>query len=258
MKNVIFISTLLAAGTLAANAATEPTGTYEDEKGNKQYFNFSGGGSDPYRLDLFSGKYKKVEINSNPSINSVIVVIESDVTFDGFTFNGVSKGGSDFYGEPNSVLGGDIVLSNISTSYIFSRLSSGTHFSIDSNSVVAFRPNIWDIKNTMNLSTSLIEGAGTIGMTSTDTFTLNFLSEEVLKKTQTISLVSAETQLYEGYSRFGDIAITVDGKAVSNYTATQINGGRDISIKFVPEPSMFGLLAGTLALALAGTRRRRK
>ena len=255
MKNLILTTTFIAAGTLAAFAA-EPTGTYIDEGGNTQNFVFEKRGP-YYRLNLYSGTYKNVLISSNDSgYDGVrVYLIGSGVTFEGFTFNGV-KGGA-FYDNVGSVLGGNIVFSNVVDSHIWGKLSSGTHFSIDSKSYIYFHSNIWDIASA-DLTKPLIEGAGTVGMGPTDTFTLNFLSAELLKE-QTISLVSAGTQVCTGYySGFKNIAITLNGNAVSDYIATQSNGGRDILIKYVPEPSMFGLVAGTLALALAGTRRRRR
>ncbi len=256
MKTVILISTLLAARTLAA-FADAPTGTYIDEDGNKQNFEFNGGSYlNYYSLSLKSGTYKDVRIKSNDSIR-IKVWIGSGVAFEGFTFNGVDAGtGSYFGGDIGSVLGGNISFSNVKNTNIYSELSSGTHFSIDSNSDIYFYSNVWNIA-AEDLIQSLIDGTGTVAMSSSDTFTLNFLSVELLKE-QTISLVSAETQVRTDHSAFKAIAITLNGKAVSDYIATQINGGRDILIKYVPEPSFFGLLEGTLALALAGTRRRRR
>ncbi len=256
MKTVILISTLLAAGTLAA-FADAPTGTYIDVDGKTQNFEFNGASYlNYYSLSLKSGKYKDVLISSNDS-KRIEVWIGSGVAFEGFTFNGVDAGtGSNFGGDIGSVLGGNISFSNVKNTNIYSELSSGTHFSIDSNSDIYFYSNVWNIA-AEDLSQSLIDGTGTVAMNSSDTFTLNFLSVELLKE-QTISLVSAETKVSKRWSGFEAIAITLNGKAVSDYIATQINGGRDILIKYVPEPSFFGLLAGTLALALAGTRRRRR
>ncbi len=191
MKNLILTTTFIATGTLAA-FATAPTGTYIDEDGNTQNFVFEEGG-DPscpyYTLNLYSGTYKNVLINSNDSIR-IEVRIDSSVTFEEFTFNGVKEG--TFYDGVGSVLGGNIVFSNVVDSHINSKLSSGTHFSIDSKSYIYFHSNIWDIA-AADLTQPLIEGAGTVGMSLSDTFTLNFLSEELLKE-QTISLVSAGTQ----------------------------------------------------------------
>ena len=253
MKNLIFISTLLTAGTLAAFAAA-PTGTYEDGNGKTQDFEFVTYGSSCC-LDLNSGTYKNVIINSNGSNDDIGVSIGSSVTFDIFTFTGTKF--DYFCGAVGSVLGGKIEFSNVWCSDIYSNLSSGTHFSINSNSRICFYSNVWDIAEA-DLSKPLVEGTGEVRMSSNATFTLNFLSEKLLKE-QKICLVSTGTQVETGYSGFKNIAITVDGKAVEDWFATQSKDGRTISIsRTVPEPSMFGLLAGTLALVLAGTRRRRR
>ena len=257
MKNLIFISTLLAAGTLAA-FATEPTGTYyTDGSKEPQSFTFNNSSTSSYRLVLeTSGTYKNVSITSGAN-SWTYVTIKSGVTFDGFTFNGLGRG--EFIAEVGSVLGGNIEFLNLDNTDIYSKLSSGTHFSIDSNSSAYFHSCIWNIAS-VDLTKPLVEGEGWVGMSSNDTFALNFLSAKDLKE-QTISLVSEKTKVfYRGdYSGFKSIAITLNGKVVSNYTATLNNDHKTISIsRAVPEPSMFGLVAGTLALALAGTRRRRR
>ena len=139
MKNLILTTTFIAAGTLAA-FADAPTGTYIDEGGNTQNFNFVfEEGGDPsrpcYSLTLYSGTYKNVLINSNDFIDPIEVWIDSGVTFEGLTFN--SAWGGYFYYDVGSVLGGNIVFSNVDSD-IWGKLSSETHFLIDSNSRIFF------------------------------------------------------------------------------------------------------------------------
>ncbi len=144
MKNLILTTTFIAAGTLAA-FADEPTGTYEDGNGNTQNFVFEDRGSSNfyrYSLNLYSGTYKNVLINSNDFIDPIEVWIDSGVTFEGLTFN--SAWGGYFYYDVGSVLGGNIVFSNVDSD-IWGKLSSETHFLIDSNSRIFFHSNIWDI-----------------------------------------------------------------------------------------------------------------
>ena len=69
------------------------------------------------------------------------------------------------------------------------------------------------------------------------------------------------TSVLQKITKGNDVAILIgmDGR-VDGCFLDYDNGATTLSVEFfaVPEPSMFGLVAGTLALALAGTRRRRR
>ena len=83
-----------------------------------------------------------------------------------------------------------------------------------------------------------------------------------LTSAQSKSMLSIDiTSVLQKITKGNDVAILIgmDGSAASCYLDYD-KGATTLSVEFfaVPEPSMFGLVAGTLALALAGTRRRRR
>ncbi len=83
-----------------------------------------------------------------------------------------------------------------------------------------------------------------------------------LTSAQSKSMLSIDiTSVLQKITKGNDVAILIgmDGSAASCYLDYG-KGATTLSVEFfaVPEPSMFGLVAGTLALALAGTRRRRR
>ncbi len=87
---------------------------------------------------------------------------------------------------------------------------------------------------------------------SDDDKTLGLITKEVKYKTETISV--AEDKDVPAYT-WEKTTLLVDGVELSAYDALLLTPP---SSPAVPEPSAFGLLAGTLALALVATRRRRK
>ncbi len=91
-----------------------------------------------------------------------------------------------------------------------------------------------------------------IYVTDSDDYATKLVTKEVKYKTETIT-VAADKDV-PGYT-WEKTTILVDNVALTNFDALLLTPP---SSPAVPEPSAFGLLAGTLALALVATRRRRK
>ncbi len=68
------------------------------------------------------------------------------------------------------------------------------------------------------------------------------------------------TSVLQKITKGNDVAILIGMDGSAGCYLDYGKGATTLSVEFfaVPEPSMFGLVAGTLALALAGTRRRRR
>ncbi len=91
-----------------------------------------------------------------------------------------------------------------------------------------------------------------IYVTDSDDYATKLVTKEVKYTTETIT-VAADKDV-PGYT-WTKTTILVDNVALTNFDALLL---APPSSPAVPEPSAFGLLAGTLALALVATRRRRK
>ncbi len=91
-----------------------------------------------------------------------------------------------------------------------------------------------------------------IYVTDSDDYATKLVTKEVKYTTETIT-VAADKDV-PGYT-WEKTTILVDNVALTNFDALLL---APPSSPAVPEPSAFGLLAGTLALALVATRRRRK
>ena len=203
MKNVILISTFLAAGTLAANAAT--TLGYKDV-GNFYYEEWY----DDNMIELMDSQ---LELHSG------------------------------FYTFETSALD-------------FSNLKSAM-FNIYLNELVGIcNLKIWAVEreNTdlgETIAKEIIESVNREA---------DFVSTS-LTLAQKGSMLSINiTSVLEKIAQGKDVAILIGIDRGATCYLDRGNGApTTLSVEFaVPEPSMFGLVAGTLALVLAGTRRRRR
>lgn len=94
-----------------------------------------------------------------------------------------------------------------------------------------------------------------IYITDSDDYTLGLITKEVKYKTETISVAEDKDVPAYTWEKTTLLVDGVEGVVLSAFDALLLAPPSSSS---VPEPSAFGLLAGTLALALVATRRRRK
>ena len=99
---------------------------------------------------------------------------------------------------------------------------------------------------------SVADGAMLSALATTITVVLDYNS--TYEKGDVITLVSGNSS----FEKIEKIDVLQNGEALNSafYKYGSVSGGWGIT--FVPEPSAFGLLAGTFALALAASRRRRR
>lgn len=94
-----------------------------------------------------------------------------------------------------------------------------------------------------------------IYITDSDDYTLGLITKKVDYKTETITVAADKDVPAYTWEKTTLLVDGVEGVVLSAYDALLLAPPSSPS---VPEPSAFGLLAGTLALALVATRRRRK
>ncbi len=202
MKNVILISTFLAAGTLAANAATT--------LGYKDVGNFYGEGwCDDNEIALMDSPLEQY---------------------------------SGFYTFETSALD-------------FSNLKSAT-FNIYLEYAPLCNLKIWAVERENTGLNETIAKEIIASVNQDAGFVSTSLTPAQNKSMLSIDIKSVLEKIAQGK----DVAILI---GLGGFSSCSLDYGKGapttLSVEFaVPEPSMFGLVAGTLALALAGTRRRRR
>ena len=201
MKNLIFISTLLAAGTLAAKAAIT------------------------------------LDYASVGNFNRVLWYGDNEIGLYSSTLNQYSG----FYTFKTSKLD-------------FSNIELAT-FNIFFTALNDVNLKVWAVeRENTDLSEDIAKDI--IEKVNQES---GFVSTPLTSKQSETMLSIDITSILQKITKGKDVAILIgaDDKCDLDCGA---GGSTTLSVEFsaVPEPSMFGLLAGTLALALAGTRRRRR
>lgn len=272
MKSKISLVLFCAAAGVPA-FATSSTVSYIDESGVTQNTSFDSFWSNsrtisqveihayPYYAEGEFGPYTSTtEIGNSGTINGLTLLVhepDADVTFDSYE---------------GSTVCGNIFISFVDEAWfcmssIHGNIGAGTRFSIEgtSSNSLYLHGERWDISAEDAASeVALISGTGSLGMDPRKTLMLNFVTEEVLKSTESLNLISSTMTLESGYyANFAGIEIAVDGVVLSDYEANLVldRASADfgkVLISQIPEPSAFGLLAGAAALALCASRRRRR
>lgn len=249
MKNLFTITSILFAGTLAANAVDKPRLGYYTYGGYFTTEVFSGG-----RLSLYRATHYNAEVLNAKGHALNLSFVGSSVY--GLTFVGDS-GFDNYFRLENATLGGNVKLANLKSAGISSSsLVSGTNISLENSSLNLYGLT-WDISDKNLDGTALVNVTGTGSVVQMMyALTLNFATEAALQSmvSKSLNLISGDASVY---GNFDGLKITVAGAEVGGgYWAEQSSDGKTISIfSSVPEPSAFGLLAGLGALALVASRR---
>ena len=226
MKNIIAITSLLAAGTLCANAATT-TPTEIDIGGN-------------YYADAFEFTFEIPESFSITGDYDLLAAYYHTTTADG----GFTGNVFELTANEGENAGYTLALSRVySITLTNNALTSESTYS---------KTNANGNATTFNTSVFKKADSTAFAIVASGIYTVKYLGG---------ANNSAAADLYFGDEKVASFTggqHNMNGGGSSGTNPIYFIGNSSYNVSLIPEPSAFGLLAGLGALALAGTRRRRR
>ena len=263
MKQYIAIAALIAAGAAFASADEEWTINPLFDKGNWNHGKYNANAGSP-SINA-SGKYiwKELDQQGYSSYDDFDkIVLDSADDYFSFSYN-LKRG---LYKASGEVL----TLALVGSTAIVTGYSGNQSISYDVTGIIAenytFEPCTW--------GDSILEGTALCSLSTASTYKFEgttawdaTLSEFVLSLTlssvaETVTPIETVKVALGSYVEIEELIISINGsknmasKSYPELSELALTWGH--SSFAVPEPSAFGLLAGLGALALAGTRRRRR
>ncbi|MGF0068763.1 hypothetical protein [Candidatus Spyradosoma sp. SGI.093] len=230
MKSKISLVLFCAAAGVPAFAISS-TVSYIDENGAPQNISFDSSWSN-------EGKVSQVEISVHPNYvydpeHDYSYVVAAEIynygTIEGLTLSSAEDGAkANFTSFSGSTLCGNISISSGSEEWqlhnIYGSIGAGTRFSVNGTlNALYLHGERWDISAEDAASdVALISGDGYLGMNPRTTLTLNFVTEEALKSTDSLNLISG--------------TISLKGGVLREFRGDRHRGGRRRALRLRSEP----------------------
>ena len=239
MKNIITITTLLAAGTAFANAET-------------------------INLSIETGTQAEQNTSLAPEKKANEVIMSALLAYDAGNYAGPNGGAniSDWGKSNESLVSGD-VMNGFSVTLLGRTLVGGDWFGVvfDASSYLSQIPE-GEVLTSFELSFSGATGQiqpnvkAVIGVKTDSGIAITSVDSVAKGETGNLSLDLSLISDIESDSKFAIFFQGGAGTGASTYSISNIKAS--LTTGSIPEPSAFGLLAGAGALALVAARRRRQ